>query len=484
MTRSLPTALVTFALTLLLLAACDAAPPTVAVVDPGARPTPTTPATPTQTPSPLLTATPTSTATPTPVPTPTPTSTPTPTLTPTPTYTPTPTPTPTATYTPTPTPTPTAREHFAAILPWFTAPPDDFHAWAVQLLTDLRERDAGLADAVAELPWVADGVTGEEFNLAGAILDDAGDPEAAKAVLGYRWVVDGIAPAEVQQWRRLLELTDTTPTLAQRVTGLPWITDGLNEQEDEALVELAGILKRDEELGNIVLGYPWLAEDTGYDDTQVLYGLARIARSDPGLAKRVAASPWVADTEFTNSHQWIPLDDLNIIAMRNPALANQMGDLLSEGLKWRTRDMLSNLRAMIQENRDAYQQLNSQPWFQDGLNPEEAAFLATTRDIWKNAPSDYSEMVQTRYTQSSTLDLPLSGTVNIWVIQKAPFPEGDTLLADVEHAVRSLERLTGAPSPVADIIVLVVVVTPDSVYEEPESNLAVPWPRCSSHRGC
>ena len=459
-----------------LLAACTAEPTGTPV--PTARPTLIPIAAPTETPTPTPAVTPTlePTATPEPEPAAVPTAIPTPTKTPTPVSIPTPN------STPTPTHTPTARMHFAAILPWFVAPPDDAHTGAVQLLTDLWQRDPSLADAVARLPWVADGMTDEESDSVATFLDEAGDAEAAKAVLGYRWVVDGIAPAESPLWRRLLHLTGISPALAQRVTSFPWLADGLVEQEGEALMELENILQRDEELGNIVLDYPWLAEDAGYDDTQVLYGLARIARSDPDLAKRVAGFPWLADAEVTNSHQWMPLDDLNIIASRDRALANQLGDFLSDGLRWRTRHMMSNLRAMVQERRDGFQQLSSQPWFQDGLNAEEAAFLATTRDIWENSPSDFSEMLQTRYIQSSTIDLPLSGEVNIWAIQKAPFPQGDTLVADIEHAIRSLEQLTQVPAPVEDFIVLMIVIGPDSVYEPAESNLAQPWPR-AAHTG-
>ena len=108
-------ALVLTLISVIAIAACDSAPPTIGVVEITARstPTPVATSTPLPTPTPTATATPTPTATPTLTPTPTSTPTPTPTATPTatPTHTPTPrptaTPTPTATSTPTPTATPT-----------------------------------------------------------------------------------------------------------------------------------------------------------------------------------------------------------------------------------------------------------------------------------------------------------------------------------------------------------------------------------------
>ena len=155
----------------LMLAACGEptstptpVAPTIAVAA-AATPTPEPTATPTPeptvTPTPLPAATPEPTATPTPVPTSTPT--PEPTATPTPLPTETPTPVPTAT--PTPTAEETAAARLSELVPWLQSPPDETRAKAAGALVAVWLLDAALAENVAALPWVADGVSEDEAGV-------------------------------------------------------------------------------------------------------------------------------------------------------------------------------------------------------------------------------------------------------------------------------------------------------------------------------
>ena len=420
------------------------------------QPAPTHTHTPTSVPAPVPTSTATYTTPPAPTHTQTPTYTPTaaqtdrtklePALTPASTYTPVPTLTHTPTAEPTPPPTPAPKEaaaaHFAASLPWFVDPPDSAHATGVDLITGMWRRDPELADTVARLAWIVDGMTGNESQAITVLADIAA--------------------------------RDTV--VALRLPSVLWISDGVTEDEIDAMLEFRRIVNAGTELAARVLDYPWFARDISYDDQRVLYGLAQIGASDTELANRISEMSRVADAEVTTSHLWEPLDDLNIIAKQDRALARQVGDLLSGEFGVRDRHLLSALRALIQESPEAFEQLSNRPWFADGLDDEEAAFLVTTRDILENSPGDFYEMIQSRYTQSKTIDLPLTGNVNIWAIQKTPFPQGENIVADIEDALRSLEKLTLTPLPTTDLIVLIVVVGPDSNYEQPYSNLATPWP--------
>ena len=302
------------------------------------------------------------------------------------------------------------------------------------------------------------------------------DPELADTVARLAWIADGITGNESQAITVLADIAARDTVVALQLPSVLWISDGVTEDEIDAILEFRRIVNAGTELAGRVLDYPWFARDISYDDQRVLYGLAQIAASDTELANRISEMSRVADAEVTTSHLWEPLDDLNIIAKRDRALARQVGDLLSGEFGVRDRHLLSALRTLIQESPEAFEQLSNRPWFADGLDDEEAAFLVTTRDILENSPGDFYEMIQSRYTQSKTIDLPLTGNVNIWAIQETPFPQGENIVADIEDALRSLEELTLTPLPTTDLIVLIVVVGPDSNYEQPYSNLATPWP--------
>ena len=80
--------------------------------------------------------------------------------------------------TPIPTPTPTARSYLGDILPWFSDPPDELHAQAADRLLEVYLVDAAVGDALARLPWVADGIADLEADISAA---------EARAAAGRHW---------------------------------------------------------------------------------------------------------------------------------------------------------------------------------------------------------------------------------------------------------------------------------------------------------
>ena len=72
----------------------------------------------------------------------------------------------------------------------------------------------------------------------------------------------------------------------------------------------------------------------------------------------------------------------------------------------------------------------------------------------------YDDFVQSPFTQSATVSLPLAGDVNLWIFQPTPFPPDEDLLAMLEDSVRLSEDFMGAPFPVTDVIMLVPIISP------------------------
>ena len=76
------------------------------------------------------------------------------------------------------------------------------------------------------------------------------------------------------------------------------------------------------------------------------------------------------------------------------------------------------LRGLSRTNQYILRLLMSQTWFADGLNDEEAAFMAAfTYPVTEEL---HEEMLEAHYIQHQTVSLPLAGPVNIWVIQNVP----------------------------------------------------------------
>ena len=88
-----------------------------------------------------------------------------------------------------------------------------------------------------------------------------------------------------------------------------------------------------------------------------------------------------------------------------------------------------------------------------GLDPEERAFIVTLRFP---DPGWFSDLVDTRFTRSGTISLPLVNDANLWAFQHTHFPPDDDLLVMVEEAVRGAERFMAVPFPTNDVIMLLL----------------------------
>ena len=373
-------------------------------------------------------------------------------------------PTPIADFRPTPTSTPLPRPDqvptlttvpesalpllLDELLPWYSSPPSDAHARAAFGLETIAFRNPEMVKAIAKLPWISDGVSGEE----------------AYAI------------------EALVSLAEGEGQLANLSMELPWVADGLNRIEAETLIDLAQIVSRDVTLAERILRYPWLSDSVTNSELNSVSGLADIASRDLELARRLAAESWVSDAEAPSSRQSEALENLGTIVGRDREMARRLGEMLSEDSGWWNIDLAGSLTSLIKSDPGVFDALASQSWYSDGLNDAEIAFLLTTRDIVEHSPRDYYAMLQSHHVRSARIDLPLSGSVNLWAIQKTPFPEGDYTIEVMVDALRSIEDLVGVPLPFNHIVVLIVVVEPDSDFEVSYSNLDTPWPGAGNNR--
>ncbi|MXW29650.1 MAG: M1 family metallopeptidase [Chloroflexi bacterium] len=118
--------------------------------------------------------------------------------------------------------------------------------------------------------------------------------------------------------------------------------------------------------------------------------------------------------------------------------------------------VLNSLNSFLHRDTDALRELTVQPWFADGLDEEEAAFVVTLAWVAARNSELYTDLLRTRYTQNRTISLPLAGDANIWIFQNTPFPPAEDLLAVVADTARISEGLLQVPFPTNDIILLVV----------------------------
>ena len=384
---------------------------------------------------------------------------------PTPTPAPTAVPTPTSTPTPMPTPTQTPAEaadaELSRIIPWFASSHDASHAGVAEVLTDIWVRNAYLGLTIGSMPWVGDGISGHEARALTLLSDIASaDLELAATISRYRWFADGLTPREWVTIQTLVSPVSQTPEGMRQIARLAWVADGVTSLEAKVIGNLQQIA-RHPGFADKLLRYDWVMDDTNYQEQQGLENLAALAASDPPLAMAVVEKPWFADD--MTYHEQTAVLYLSYIAHRDTALAARVVDSVPGSL--RNADLVISLGRLAAEHPQEFRLLSDQPWVADGLAAEEKAFMITLWDAASISPSLFRDFLESRFTRSATVTLPVNGETRLWAFQNNPFPSDDDTMETMEQAVRGIEELLGLPFTTNDIIVSIVAQGTGETHE-------------------
>ena len=182
----------------------------------------------------------------------------------------------------------------AAGLQWVRDGVNGVEAAALIRLHRLAAIDAATAQMVADLPWLADGVTFYEslHHLDPLIAVTKADLAIAREVIAFPGVADGIDHADQETIQLLAQLAQIDRETARVVLAFPWLADGVTRVELQSVHVAAQLVVVDAEL---VATLPWLADDVTAAELTELQRLLSLARSDPTIAQLAAILPWLVD---------------------------------------------------------------------------------------------------------------------------------------------------------------------------------------------
>ena len=279
------------------------------------------------------------TATPTSVPTATPTSIPT--ATPTSVPTATPTSIPTATPMSVPTATPTARP---------TETPESAYSSVWRSLTDvslLEQERPALASAITSLSWVADGINRSELQVVQDLVD--------------------------------LALTDESTFVA--LVDKPWVVDRSDQSVDsviEGLVQLAG---HDERPAQLLVNMPFL-DTLEPSDVEVLGYLLALSRSSIPAIEALLAKVWVGDG-IDESESAVMTSLAEFATRDEAAVLRILESPLLETVETSDTELLWALQRVWDTSVDAFEDLISKSWIEDGLDESESAVITRLIEVAK-----------------------------------------------------------------------------------------------------
>ena len=254
---------------------------------------------------------------------------------------------------------------------WFENPPDTFHSTAAVAITEIWIRYPSLAEAIAQMPWIADGVSeGESIALESIGCIVSKDTELANMVAGFPWFVDDITEKELDALSAFERIASTDAALAKTLVALPWFSGNVTIDKLDTLNALWGIISHDVETAKIAADLPWLKDRITHFEQSILWILAELASDQRDLARLTVALPWFADGVTRNERSTIL--SLREIAQSDLKLARKAADLtwLADGVTDDEFIATQYLSSAASENLELAQMIVDRPWFTNSIDTD------------------------------------------------------------------------------------------------------------------
>ena len=372
--------------------------------------------------------------------------------------------------------------------PWLTDGITRVERDALHIFSNLLEtagaENSGVVETLVGYDWVADGITVPEPDTINRFRDlllaaGAENSGVVETLMGYDWVADDITEVERDALYYFVELLRTAGTensgVVDTVVAYDWVADGITEDERDALYYFRNLLLAAGASNSGIdkkLAYHWITSCVAFvrlEGQALLNELLKTAEMDySDFLGNLVAAPWLADGVVVEEMETLrqvgvflgPLDSVD------SAVAEKLADYpwAPGGITAFECSALNRLRSLL---NDADSELSGKPWFDDGIDDEELAFLAVLRATKDRSIDQYQDLLDSHQSRSKTISLPLAGDVKLLVFRHSPFPPGDDSIELIEDIARVLEEFMEVPFP-WDPVVLGIIEPSLRAGEKPQ----------------
>ncbi len=275
-------------------------------------------------------------------------------------------------------------------------------------------------------PWVQDGIDHndpyqvEPLAHRALLLIDRNNPQLAEVMSRWAWIFDeDLNHSEAYVLHSLGSLGGEFSLFARHLTSLPWIQDGIELGEMRAVFSLSGLAAGGNQQFALELAtLPWVVDGVTY--LEASEGIAAM-NTNIGPPQRQRYS--IPEARRVLSYVNYPPTEVDFYLLRA-------------------------LSFFQDRHPGGLSRLFSAPWVADGLDQKERIYLIAAA----GSNVDADQLFAPYHIASTQITLPLSGTVTLWAVRRQPFHPGDTVLQNLEEAVRASERFWGIQFPVDHVV--------------------------------
>ena len=349
------------------------------------------------------------------------------------------------------------------MIPWSHSPPDDHHNAALAFITQMAHMDRDLGVAAAQMEWVIDGVTyHEKVTLMYLARLSERDLALAKDVITWPWVInkEGIDKSLAVEY--FVTIVEYGPDISQFFVPVAKPHDEITQFIKDFFSAVSLLVSADEDFTITVLQLPWVKDGIQPWKTNAVRTLATLVEVDSSLARSVIQLPWFVDG-FSSIRAGVTYS-LTRIAQRNLELGRELfhSTDVSMVTKNQSKERFWSIALHRLHPDELFDHLIEQPWFVDGLDAEETAFVGSLFGIIQESRrgdsflETYKSFFESRYTQSSSIDLPLSGETDIWIFKNTPFYPNQDFVKLATEIAQAAEEVLSIPFPTTDIMYLLI----------------------------
>ena len=278
-------------------------------------------------------------------------------------------------------------------------------------------------------------------------------PDVASRLASFTWLIDDATEHEAQALQYLDYLASRDLELLNTAAGFPWVEDGITEFERYALQNIAAFAARDTPRAKIVASLLWVSDSVTDPKYGALGRLADMARLDASLIDSLISLDWLTDDVLEDER--LALRYLGEVATKDLSLSKSLVGMDFFVNSVEGHDVVA-LISMLNLSASDLDFLVGQDWFSDGLDDQEAAFVSVLGDLARRLPGQFRGLVDTHFTQSSNVTLPLAGEVTLIGFRPTRFQTFDPALPLIEDSLMAMESFMNVPFPRKEVIVLFV----------------------------
>ncbi len=329
--------------------------------------------------------------------------------------------------------------------------------------------------ALVARPWLLDGVQENEDRLLDEYNDYLSyerlpDTTVPSRLATYPWLDDGIADIELRFINSAMNFHREFSPIAPETANAIIQNSGLDPDSLEDDMVALGYFRwvvavsdsvYDGDLTHNILSLPLLFDGVSRIEGWWLHDyatlLAELNGEEQDFARSILQRPWVLDGISGEEREWT--HQYHRLLNQSQPDARQIALRLASHARF--HDSIDHFDASLigrlaRTGLLQTPEIEGQDWFLDGFSDEDLILLMAYDDARGRSPNQFQDLLQEIHIADRTIELPLSGQVDLYVVRHSEFPQDDPILDLMEQMSIYLEEFMGVSFPLDIALILMI----------------------------